>query len=156
MSVKSDKDRIKEVMKYLKIGETKFESLVGWGNGSITKMNEESNLSTDKIRKVVSVIPNINVTWLVTGKGNMFLNKENDIIEVKGKEDNKAGTNSDQQDLNQLPDLKHLVEHQKKLLQKVEQIEKAVGDLKKDSDKVLLLLAQNKTSGTGNRRGRVG
>ncbi len=155
MAVKGDKDRIKEVMKYLKIGETKFESFVGWGNGSITKMKEESNLSTDKIRKVVSAIPNINVTWLVTGKGEMFLNKEKDIIEVTGKEDNKAGVNSDQQDLIQSPDLKRLVEHQKKLLQKVEQIGKAVGDLKKDSDKVLLLLAQSRTSGIESKKGKV-
>ncbi len=113
-------------------------------------VNNRKDIS-DSLLLLLDLAFNVNRNYIRYGEGEIFKN-----IEVIGNEDNNSGANLDQQDLNQSPDLKRLVEHQEKLLQKVEQIEKAVGDLKKDSDKVLLLLAQRKTSGTGNKRGRVG
>lgn len=63
------KDRIKLFLRYLNIGQNSFESKVGWSNGYI---NNTKNISADKLNQVFNEYPQLNINWLITGKGEMI------------------------------------------------------------------------------------
>ncbi|WP_352423711.1 hypothetical protein [Proteiniphilum sp.] len=63
------KDRIKLFLQHLNIGQNNFESKVGWSNGYI---NNTKNISADKLRHVTNEYPQLNLYWLITGKGEMI------------------------------------------------------------------------------------
>ena len=63
------KERIKLFLQYLNIGQNKFEAKVGWSNGYI---NNTKNISADKLSYVVNEYPQLNLNWLITGKGEMI------------------------------------------------------------------------------------
>ncbi|HBK31267.1 MAG TPA: hypothetical protein DDZ96_05705 [Porphyromonadaceae bacterium] len=63
------KERIKLFLKHLNIGQNKFEAKVGWSNGYI---NNTKNISSDKLNQIIKEYPQLNLTWLITGKGEMI------------------------------------------------------------------------------------
>lgn len=63
------KDRIKLFLQHLSIGQNNFESKVGWSNGYI---NNTKNISADKLKPVINEYPQLNINWLITGKGEMI------------------------------------------------------------------------------------
>jgi hypothetical protein len=63
------KERIKLFLQYLNIGQNNFESKVGWSNGYI---NNTKNISADKLKPVTNEYPQLNLNWLITGKGEMI------------------------------------------------------------------------------------
>lgn len=65
----SVKERIKLFLQHLKIGQNNFEAKVGWSNGYI---NNTKNISADKLNQVVNEYPQLNIEWLITGKGEMI------------------------------------------------------------------------------------
>ena len=70
----SVKQRLIEFLKYLKMGQNKFEKLVGISNGYIAHL--KANPSPEKINMICSVYPELNVDWLLTGEGEMLKPKE--------------------------------------------------------------------------------
>ncbi|RNC65169.1 hypothetical protein [Proteiniphilum sp. X52] len=62
------KDRIKLFLQHLNIGQNSFESKVGWSNGYI---NNTKSISADKLNHVINEYPQLNLNWLITGKGVM-------------------------------------------------------------------------------------
>ena len=62
------RDRIKLFLQHLGIGQNNFEAKVGWSNGYI---NNTKSISADKLRQVINEYPQLNVNWLITGKGEM-------------------------------------------------------------------------------------
>lgn len=65
----SVKERIKMFLKYLSIGQNAFEMKVGWSNGYI---NNTKNISADKLLSVIKEYPQLNISWLITGEGEML------------------------------------------------------------------------------------
>lgn len=70
MEKENIKDRFKIFLKYLGIGQGKFESITEIGNGTIN--NIKDGISSPKLAKIVETYPNLNIDWLLTGKGNML------------------------------------------------------------------------------------
>ena len=68
------KERLKELIKKLKVGQNKFESICGLGNGTIN--NSRGGISSASIAKIIAAYPKVNVEWLVSGQGNMFKDEE--------------------------------------------------------------------------------
>lgn len=66
----SVKQRLIEFLKYLKIGQNKFEKLVGISNGYIAHL--KANPSPEKINMICSVYPELNRDWLLYGEGSML------------------------------------------------------------------------------------
>ena len=62
------RDRIKLFLRHLDIGQNNFEAKVGWSNGYI---NNTKSISADKLNQVLNEYPQLNVNWLITGKGEM-------------------------------------------------------------------------------------
>lgn len=68
------KDRLKEFLKYLELGQNKFEAIVGISNGYIA--SKSITIASDIIEKIKSKYPELNTEWLITGNGNMLLVRE--------------------------------------------------------------------------------
>lgn len=66
------KDRLKEFVRFLNMGQNSFEKEVGIANGYLASKSQ--TISSDTIEKVTSKYPNLNLEWLLTGKGEMLKN----------------------------------------------------------------------------------
>ena len=66
-------------MRYLNIGQNKFEKTIGWSNGYISKVTKEPSYS--KLMMILVKYPQLNIGWLLTGEGEML--KENDVLQEK-------------------------------------------------------------------------
>jgi hypothetical protein len=66
------KDRIKLYLKTQNIGERNFCKTIGVSHGYVSSMRV--SLQPDKIERISELYPDLNITWLLTGEGNM-LNK---------------------------------------------------------------------------------
>lgn len=71
------KDRFKELLKILGIGQKAFEIKCGMGNGTIN--NIKNGISSPNLEKIISTYPEINIEWIISGKGTP-LKKENENI----------------------------------------------------------------------------
>ncbi len=68
------KDRLKEIRDYAKMGQTNFEKHTGISSGYFNKV--KSSIGSDTILKIINKFPEINVDWLITGKGEMLKKTE--------------------------------------------------------------------------------
>ncbi len=64
-------DRLKLFIKSRGVGQTKFEELVGFSRGYISKV--KTSIGADKLSNIVEVFPELNLDWLITGKGEMII-----------------------------------------------------------------------------------
>lgn len=62
-------DRLKLFIKSKGLGQTKFEERVGFSRGYISKV--KTSIGADKLSNIVEVFPDLNLDWLITGKGKM-------------------------------------------------------------------------------------
>jgi phage repressor protein C with HTH and peptisase S24 domain/DNA-binding XRE family transcriptional regulator len=60
-------------LNYLKIGQFKFENNVGLSRGFMNKMRD--NMRIDTLNKIIKAYPELNKEWLLTGNGEMLINK---------------------------------------------------------------------------------
>ena len=64
------KDRFIAFLKYLKIGQTKFEENCGINRGTIN--NIKDGVSSPNLSKIINAYPELNLDWLITGNGEMI------------------------------------------------------------------------------------
>ena len=64
------KDRLLVYIKYLGIGQSKFEKLCGLSNGYIN--NSKGNFGSAKIEDILKACDDLNRSWLLTGEGEML------------------------------------------------------------------------------------
>ncbi|MDR1877752.1 MAG: hypothetical protein LBQ84_09035 [Flavobacteriaceae bacterium] len=70
-------DRLLEFMQYKDLNDNKITRLAGLSVGLIGKARrKKTGLHTDTIEKILSTFPELNPTWLLTGKGQMLLNEK--------------------------------------------------------------------------------
>lgn len=80
------KDRLKEFLSSQKVGRNKFEELIGVSIGYLS--TKSVTITSDVIEKTVVAYPNLNLEWLITGKGSMLKSKEVATIENEGNNNN--------------------------------------------------------------------
>ena len=64
------KNRIYEYLRIVKMTPAEFERNTGLSNGYLR--NIKNSIGVDKISNIVSVYPDLNIEWLITGNGEMF------------------------------------------------------------------------------------
>ena len=70
------KDRIIQFLRETNLTSTKFADIIGVQRSSISHLLSGRNKpSFDFIEKMLAAYPNLNAQWLITGKGNMFINQ---------------------------------------------------------------------------------
>ena len=72
--VMKTKERLKLFVQSLNKGQNAFEAEVGIANGYLASKSQSVN--SDAIEKILNKYPNLNLDWLFTGNGNMFLDEE--------------------------------------------------------------------------------
>lgn len=83
------KARVLEHIDSLNISKNKFYKLTGIPNGTLDK---KTGVSEMFIEKYISTFPEINPSWLLTGKGKMLLSEENQISLVGSFEEDHVIT----------------------------------------------------------------
>ncbi len=68
-------ERVKILIRNSKLSISAFEKKVGSSNNSIQiAIKRNSNLKDETLNNILNAFPDINPTWLLTGKGDMFKN----------------------------------------------------------------------------------
>lgn len=103
--------RIQRYIDYKKMSNRAFELKAGLSNGYIqTMIKQKGNIGIKTISKIIEAFPDINLNFLITGKGEVVIEEEK-ITEKKDYQD-------------------QLIEAQQKLIEKLERIEELQNDLK--------------------------
>jgi len=66
----SVKNRLKDFLKSEKIAVTTFEKSIGVSNGYVNSISKSIGL--DKLELIIEIYSNMNIEWLLTGKGSML------------------------------------------------------------------------------------
>lgn len=62
--------RLKEYLDYKAITIAEFERMALWSNGSLgAQLKKNGTVGLNKIENILSVFPNLNLEWLITGNG---------------------------------------------------------------------------------------
>jgi len=69
--------RLKEFIDIKGISVSAFERSIGMSNASFGKsLKSGGTIGCDKLENILKIYPELNLMWLVTGKGNMFDKEE--------------------------------------------------------------------------------
>ncbi len=82
------KDRLLELVKALSIGQNKFETSCGMSRGAIYSL--KSSLGSENLARIIAKYPQVNLYWLVAGKGSMFIEPQQPTIKEENTEDRRA------------------------------------------------------------------
>lgn len=87
-------ERIKEYIDHKGISISAFEKSIGMGNASFGKsLKNNGAIGTDKLENILNIYSDINPAWLLTGKGNMLKQEdENSSIVCKPVMESKHKT----------------------------------------------------------------
>ena len=90
--METTKIRILSFLKFLKIGQNAFEENVGIARSYLS--NNKGSIGSDVINKISIAYPELNLDWLITGKGEMLKNYENEK-NIKNTERTKSFITND-------------------------------------------------------------
>lgn len=81
--------RVMQLVKALDLSARQFDLSLGTSNGYILRMTKNNaSIGTDVIERIKEVYPQVNLIWLLTGKGDMFIKEE--IPKTRSAEEIKA------------------------------------------------------------------
>lgn len=72
------KERFKQLLQILGIGQKAFETKCGMGNGTIN--NIKNGISSPNLEKIMDAYPEVNIEWLISGNGEAI--KSDDIPHI--------------------------------------------------------------------------
>jgi len=104
------KERILQFIEYKRLSKNKFYKETGLSNGILDK---QGGISSDSLEKIYYVYPEINLDWLLTGKGEM-LKKEGLVQQAHN---NISSTINQHQTIHAPEDYETLKQENKRLTQ---------------------------------------
>lgn len=119
------KERILQFIEYKRLSKNKFYKETGLSNGILDK---KGGISSDSLEKIYYVYPEINLDWLLTGKGEM-LNKEGLVQQAHN---NISSTITQHQTIHAPEEYQELKEENKRLAQENSQLK----------DKIIMLMEE--------------
>lgn len=74
--------RVEQIIVYNNMNIKSFEDRISVSNNSIgTAIRRKASFKSNVLNKILNAFPEINPTWLLTGKGTMLLNSDNNIVD---------------------------------------------------------------------------
>lgn len=119
------KERILQFIEYKRLSKNKFYKETGLSNGILDK---QGGISSDSLEKIYYVYPEINLDWLLTGKGEM-LKKEGLVQQAHN---NISSTITQHQTIHAPEEYQELKEENKRLAQENSQLK----------DKIIMLMEE--------------
>lgn len=78
-------DRLKKVIDYYKITPTNFSQKIGVSEGTIRKLlTQNTALRSDTLEKISQNFTDIDIDWLITGRGGMLRNEQSPVAPSTG------------------------------------------------------------------------
>lgn len=75
------KDRLRQIIDYYNLNTRNFEIKISVSEGVISKFLANKNgIKADTLQKINAIFPNINLDWLITGRGSMFYSQNREQI----------------------------------------------------------------------------
>lgn len=74
------KDRIKQYLKFKRISQSEFSASIGVSNAYIPSIRR--GIQPDKIARIQVAYPDLNIEWLITGRGEMLNRSCCDVVSV--------------------------------------------------------------------------
>lgn len=84
------KERLLQFIKSQHLTVSRFESLVGLSNGTVSRTND--NMRPRTIESISNEFPQLNIQWLLTGEGEMLHPKQIDVSIIEEELDNQYTT----------------------------------------------------------------
>lgn len=76
-------NRIMDLVSALNISARQFDIAIGTGNGYTLRMKKNNaSVGSDVIERIKQEFPQVNLVWLITGKGNMFVTDANNTTKL--------------------------------------------------------------------------
>ncbi|MEM9687608.1 MAG: hypothetical protein AAF934_11905 [Bacteroidota bacterium] len=80
-------ERLHQYINYKGVSMNAFDATIGVGNGYIGKqIKKKGSVGSDILEKIFACYPELNPTWLLTGKGAMLLEAQNDTAQTSEPE----------------------------------------------------------------------
>ena len=74
-------DRLMQFVKYAGLSARQFDLSIGASNGYTLRMQKNNaSIGSDVIETILKAYPQLNVVWLLTGKGHMMIQKKEELI----------------------------------------------------------------------------
>ena len=70
------KRRLFEFIEYTGMSVRRFENACCLQRGNVSSMTDNSAIGSDKLSKIIDAFPELNIEWLLCGKGEMLHNDE--------------------------------------------------------------------------------
>jgi len=72
-------NRIAKLLEVLNISARQFDISIGTANGYTLRMQKNNaSVGSDVIERIVKEYPQVNLVWLITGKGDMFISQSSE------------------------------------------------------------------------------
>ncbi|WP_370003727.1 hypothetical protein, partial [Winogradskyella sp.] len=69
-------NRIIQLLEALNLSARQFDMSIGTANGYTLRMQKNNaSVGSDVIERIIKEYPQVNLVWLITGKGDMFISK---------------------------------------------------------------------------------
>jgi hypothetical protein len=70
-------NRIVQLLNTLNLSARQFDMSIGTANGYTLRMQKNNaSVGSDVIERIVKKYPQVNLVWLITGKGDMFISQQ--------------------------------------------------------------------------------
>lgn len=135
------KERINTFIESLGISVSEFERLCGLANGAVSKMGDNTRMST--LDKISNVYPQLNMVWLRTGNGEML--KDGQTLQNVNKSTIVGGNvRGNGNNISNNDDLKGMIELQKgyqnMLIKSQSQIDTLIQQNKEQFDRMMSVI----------------
>lgn len=75
------KERLVAYLEHKGINKSEFGRMIGVSNAYISSIRK--SIQPDKVEKIAAAFPDLNVSWLITGEGDMLSENKNDVSMIK-------------------------------------------------------------------------
>lgn len=110
------KERIREYLRYKQISQNVFSRSIGVSNAYIPSIKR--SIQPDKIAKIQEKYPDLNIEWLLTGKGEMLNSSVKQVAtgdnntQVAGNSNNVNSGTAIEMAINEITEMRKLIQEQ--------------------------------------------
>ena|SRR5690554_130477 len=95
------KQRILKVIEFKGLEKKKFFEEMNVSASNFRSKSLHSEVGGELLAKISSLYPDINIEWLITGKGEMLLSEEeNEVFQTVGEEQHEYNTDQNENEVN--------------------------------------------------------
>ena len=136
------KERIIELLEYKGIAKENFYKKIGVTSANFRGKAKESDVVSATIEKILSEMPDVNLHWLITGKGEMLTNN-NQSITNNGDSNKNIGSNINGNNGNITISHNDMIDLKKELTERLKVCQEQLSESQAQTTTLLEILKKN-------------